>query len=93
LCFLKNKNKGFSEERRRMIAKLWPWSIITGVLLSLLGVEMTIFGIPFTWFFNLDQMTILLLGIGNITTVIMILTVITAFSYDIQNQGMNQLYS
>ena len=60
-----------------------------GVLLSLLGVEMAIFGIPFAWFLNIDQMTILLLGIGNITTVLMILTVITVFSYDIQNQGIS----
>ncbi|MFW9904392.1 MAG: hypothetical protein ACFFFH_08680 [Candidatus Thorarchaeota archaeon] len=75
-----------SEERRRMIAKLWPWSIISVVLFSLFGVEIAIFGIPFVWFLNFDQMTILLLAIGNFTTILTILTVITAFLYDIQNQ-------
>ncbi len=77
-----------SEAQQRVIAKLWPWSIISAVLMSLLGVEMAIFGIPFVWFFNLELMTILLLAIGNFTTVLMLLTVITAFAYDIQQQSL-----
>lgn len=76
-----------SSERQRVLAKLWPWSIISAVLISLLAVEIAIFGIPFVWVLNLDQMTILLLGIGNFTTVLMILTVITAFVHDIQQRG------
>ncbi|MFX1505323.1 MAG: hypothetical protein ACFFDC_04320 [Promethearchaeota archaeon] len=76
-----------SEDFQEMIAKLWPWSIICVVFFSLLGVEIAIFGIPFIWVLNLDQMTILLLGIGNFTTLLTILTVITAFSHDIQNQS------
>ncbi|MFW9992656.1 MAG: hypothetical protein ACFFD4_11470 [Candidatus Odinarchaeota archaeon] len=73
-----------SKERRQTIARFWPWSIICSVLLSLLGVEIAIFGFPLSWFLNLDLMTILLLGIGNFITIIVILTVITAFMYDIQ---------
>jgi hypothetical protein len=36
-----------SEDTQKMIAKLWPWSIISVVFFSLLGVEMAIFGVPF----------------------------------------------
>ncbi|MFX1533924.1 MAG: hypothetical protein ACFFDI_06780 [Promethearchaeota archaeon] len=75
-----------SENTRNLLAKLWPWSIIVSVALSLFGVEMAIFGYPLYWFFTVDQMTILLLLVGQPITGLMVLSIITAFVFDIQNQ-------
>jgi hypothetical protein len=75
-----------SEERQQVIAKFWPWSIISAVLISLLAVEIAIFGYPFTWFLDFDMMIVILFVIGELSIVLWIFTVITAFVYDIQQR-------
>lgn len=37
---------------RGFLAKLWPWSIITFVLVFVTGVEIATFGYPLLWFFD-----------------------------------------
>ncbi len=79
-----------SEQKREMIAGFWPWSLIIALLISLIGVEIAIFGIPFNWILDLEQMTLFLLIIGNLSLLVTILMVFTAFSYDIQNLGVKE---
>ncbi len=80
-----------SARKRRIIASLWPYSMIICVLISLLGVEIAIFGFPFSNFLNINQMTVLLLTIGNFTTLIIIATVVTAFLFDTEQLGKSRL--
>lgn len=82
-----------SEERRRVIAKFWPWSIISAVLISLFSVEIAIFGYPLAWFLDFDMMSAILFVIGQLSMVLWIFTVITAFIYDIQHQGNTDIVS
>lgn len=75
-----------SETTRNFLAKLWPWSIVVSVILSLCGVEMAVFGYPIAWFLSVDQMTSLLLLVGTPITGLMVFSIITAFVSDVQNQ-------
>ncbi len=71
---------------RGFLAKLWPWSIITFVLVFIIGVEIAIFGYPLLWFFNAN----ITFTIQNVLAFIMVglwpVTIITAFAHDIQKQ-------
>jgi hypothetical protein len=79
-----------SEDKRDILARFWPWSLILAVLVSLIGVEAAIFGIPFIWFFDLEQMTLFLLIIGNLSLLLTLMMVPTAFAYDIENLGVKE---
>jgi len=73
-----------SDRVQRVLAGLWPWSIIAYVLSALAGVEIAILGYPLAWFLNLDTMTIILYAIGNLSLVFLAVAVLSGFAYDIQ---------
>jgi hypothetical protein len=75
-----------SDNMRGLLARLWPWSIITYVALALAGVEIAVFGYPVAWFFSFDIMTVILYGIGNISLLFMVVAILSGFAHDIQTQ-------
>lgn len=71
---------------RSFLAKLWPWSIITFVLIFIVGVEIAIFGYPLLWFFEATitfsiQYTLAFIMLG-----LMPVSIFTAFAHDIQKR-------
>jgi len=71
---------------RGFLAKLWPWSIITFVLVFVTGVEIAIFGYPLLWFFDANATSTIQWTLALIMVVLWPVSIITAFSYDIQKQ-------
>jgi hypothetical protein len=71
---------------RGFLAKLWPWSLIAALLLFYFAVEIAIFGLPFAWFLSTDVTLVILSIVGNISTMFLLVSILTAFAYDIQNQ-------
>jgi MFS family permease len=78
--------KHLSVNLRGFLAKLWLWSIISFVVVFVVGVEIAIFGYPLLWL--LDASTTY--SIQNILAFIMValmpVSIITAFAHDIQKQ-------
>ncbi|MFX1285350.1 MAG: hypothetical protein ACFFB5_17005 [Promethearchaeota archaeon] len=70
------------------LLRLWPWSLISTVLVSLLGTEMAIFGFPFSLFLDINTFTVLLLCVGQLSMILAVFTIITALAYDIQQKSI-----
>lgn len=71
---------------QNILVKLWPWALITYLLLFSSSVGLAIFGIPLVWFFSADTIYGILLSLGPISDVLLLVTILTAFAYDIQKQ-------
>jgi hypothetical protein len=71
---------------RDFLAKLWPWSIITFVIVFVIGVETAIFGYPLLWFFDANVTYTIQWSSAFIMVVLWPVSIITAFAYDIQKQ-------
>lgn len=71
---------------RSFLARLWPWSLIVALLPFYFAVEIAIFGMPFVWFLSTDVTLVILPIVGNISTMLLLVTILTAFAYDIQKQ-------
>jgi hypothetical protein len=71
---------------RGFLARLWPWSLIAFLLLSLFLIELAIFGYPLMWFFSADNTLNLISALGYITYFgLGPVVILAAFAYDIQN--------
>ena len=69
---------------QNILVKLWPWALITYLLLFLSSVGIAIFGIPLVWFLSADTTYSILLNLGPISDVFLLVAILTAFAYDIQ---------
>jgi hypothetical protein len=78
--------KRLSLKVRGFLARLWPWSLIVALLFFYFAVEVAIFGMPFAWFLSIGATLVILSIVGNISTILLLVTVLTAFAYDIQKQ-------
>jgi MFS family permease len=71
---------------RGFLAKLWSWSIISFVVVFVVGVEIAIFGYPLLWFYSADMTFSIQSALAYIMVVLMLLSILTAFAYDIQRR-------
>ena len=71
---------------RGFLAKLWPWSIISFVVVFVIGVEIAIFGYPLLWFYSADVTFSIQYSLAYIMVVFWPLSILTAIAYDIQKQ-------
>jgi len=74
-----------SDSTQTRLARTWPWTLISFVLLSLMSVGLAIFGYPLAWFFDFDIMFIILMTLGNATMLLIALAVLSAIASDIRN--------
>ncbi len=73
-----------SADVRNLMVRLWPGLLICYVLVFLLAVETTIFGQPMNLLFDTTTTYDLVLRAGNLMLLIMLLSVLAAFAYDIR---------
>lgn len=66
------------------LAKLWPCSMITFVLLFVISVEIAIFGYPLLWFFGANITYDIQSSLGYIMVGFMPVSILTAFAFDIK---------
>lgn len=79
------------ENIQNILVKLWPWDVIIAIFLFLFAVFVAIFGYPVLWFLSADQTVSCNLIIGLIDLGIMVLSILSAISYDIQSSpDLNQ---
>ena len=71
---------------RDFLAKLWPWSIISFVIVFVIGVEIAIFGYPLLWFCSADVTFSIQYSLAYIMVGSMPVSIITAFAHDIQKK-------
>ncbi len=74
---------------RNFLAKLWPWSLISFVVVFAIGVEIAIFGYPLLWFFNTDVTLAIQSVSALVMVVLMIISVVAAFAFDIKKSPEN----
>jgi hypothetical protein len=86
-------NKPMAGRRRRvppgaqsLLARLWPWSLVAGMLLFYFAMEMAIFGWPFAGFLSTEATTTILMTAGNLSTLLLLLAAIAALAYDSQRR-------
>ncbi len=72
---------------RNFLTKLWPWSPIALVVIFWTGVEIAIFGYPLLWFINADLAYGIQWILGFIMLGIMLVSILSAFAYDIQKKS------
>ncbi|MDH5439907.1 MAG: hypothetical protein OEZ48_12085 [Candidatus Bathyarchaeota archaeon] len=71
---------------RGFLAKLWPWSIISFVVVFVIGVEIAIFGYPLLWFYSADVTFSIQYSLAYIMVGLMPVSILTAIAHDIQKQ-------
>ena len=71
---------------RGFLAKLWPSSIVSFVVVFVIGVEIAIFGYPLLWFYSADVTFSIQYSLAYIMVGFMPVSIITAFAFDIQKQ-------
>jgi hypothetical protein len=71
---------------RGFLAKLWLWSIISFVVVFVVGVEIAIFGYPLLWLFDASTTYSIQSTLAFIMVALMPVSIITAFAHDIQKQ-------
>ncbi len=82
-----------SDNVRRFLAKLWPYSPIALVIIFWTGVEIAIFGYPLLWFINADLTYGIQWTLGFSMLGLMLIAILSAFAYDIQNRFLSQQVS
>ncbi|MBN1776242.1 MAG: hypothetical protein JW817_07245 [Clostridiales bacterium] len=65
-------------------ARLWPWTLVAYLVFFLTSIVVAICGIPLLWFFSADTTYKMLLNLDPISDLILIIAVLTAIAYDIQ---------
>ncbi|MHA2346215.1 MAG: hypothetical protein ACXACP_05815 [Candidatus Hodarchaeales archaeon] len=75
---------------RNNLTKLWPLSLIALVITFWTGVEIAIFGYPLLWFFTADITYGIQWALGVIMLGLMLVAILSAFSFDIQKLDNNQ---
>jgi len=71
---------------RRIMAILWPWSLIASVLMFVFAVEIAIFGYPILFFFDPETTYTVQFFLGMGMLLLSILSLPAAFAYDAQRQ-------
>ena len=71
---------------RGFLAKLWPWSIISFVVVFVIGVEIAIFGYPLLWFYSAEVTYAIQSTLAFIMVGLMPVSILTAFAYDIHQR-------
>lgn len=74
---------------RGFLAKLWPWSIISFVIVFVIGVEIAIFGYPLLWFYSANVTFSIQYALAYIMVGLMPVSILTAFAHDIQRAIRN----
>lgn len=69
---------------RNLLRRLWPGILIFCVLMFLFAVETTVFGVPLSLLFGESTTYLIILRAGNVILVFMLLSLLSAFAYDIQ---------
>jgi len=72
---------------RGFLAKLWPWSVISFVVVFVIDVEIAIFGYPLLWFFSAEVTFAIQYAFAFIMVGLMPVSILTAFAYDIQRRN------
>jgi len=72
---------------RGFLAKSWSWSIISFVVVFVIGVEIAIFGYPLLWFYSADVTFSIQYALAYIMVVFMPVSILTAIAYDIQRRN------
>jgi hypothetical protein len=76
---------------QQFLVRLWPWVLLLLVILVSLAIVNGIFGYPLLWIFDADHAIRFLRSYAVITTfVVGPLAILSAFAYDIQQQGDGQ---
>jgi hypothetical protein len=78
-------NDHLSEKTENIFARLWPWSFIIAVGISLFSVKLAVFGWPFILFLDLDIFYILLYISGNVSTLFLVIAILSGIGYDLKN--------
>ncbi|UCE12290.1 MAG: hypothetical protein JSV04_08815 [Candidatus Heimdallarchaeota archaeon] len=73
-----------------LLFKLWPWTVLALVLTFWIGVEIAIFGYPLLWLFNADLTYGIQWILGFTTLGLMLVSILSALTYDIQHQPDSQ---
>jgi len=68
---------------RNFLLKLWPGILVFYVLMFLLAIVTTIFGSPLTLLLDPNTTYLIVLRAGNVMLLIILLSVLSAFAYDI----------
>ncbi|MHA2203347.1 MAG: hypothetical protein ACW991_06635 [Candidatus Hodarchaeales archaeon] len=71
---------------RDFLAKLWPWAPVALVVIFWIGVEIQIFGYPLLWFLNANMTYGIQWALGFIMLGLMLISVLSALTFDIQKQ-------
>ena len=71
---------------RRILAILWPWSLITSVLMFVFAVEIAIFGYPLLIVFDAETTYAIQFSLGMGMLLLSILSLPVAFAHDAQRQ-------
>jgi MFS family permease len=71
---------------RSFLATLWPWSIISFVIVFVVGVEIAIFGYPLLWVFDAEVTFTIQNILAFIMVALMPVSILTAFAYDIHQR-------
>ena len=82
--------KLFSGSVGSFLAKLWSGMLIAFVVLFVFNVVVAIFGWPLTVWLDADSAFALLNTLANIMLVLMLLSVLTGFAYDVQQLVENE---
>jgi len=73
-----------------LFSRLWPWSLVSFVLLSLIMLEIAIFGYPLMWLFDSSTTHNLLWIISYLFLLFIPFTILTAFAYDIRKKANSE---
>ena len=71
---------------RGFLAKLWPLSIISFVVVFIIGVEIAIFGYPLLWFYSAEVTYAIQSTLAFVMVGLMPVSIFTAFAYDIHQR-------
>ncbi len=75
------------------LVKLWPWTLIAFVLVFIVGVVIGIFGYPLLWFFDEKATNNIVWTLAYIMVGLMLVSIITAFAYDINEDDSTRVQS
>ena len=71
---------------RRLLARLWPVSLVTLVVIFVAAVEIAIFGYPLLWLFDAEITMAILNILAYIMVGLMLLSVLTAVALDLEER-------
>jgi hypothetical protein len=71
---------------QNILVRLWPWGLITYLLVFVFAIEIAIFGIPFLSLFGAEITYTILLSASYVLDAILVVAILSAFTRDVQRQ-------